>query len=153
MRWAWWDWSLSLGTLLPSVLWHCWLDVTKSIQPVKNWVMRCWHGYLSSARCKWFTYGPADTTASLASLKSRLVSLFWCRLTRLFWKKRPLNRCHIVILLLIFRLQDTSHRKFGCYFSKQLFLFSILFLQCVMFIVIRFTFSRNKFIWLVYCYN
>ena len=23
MRWTWWDWSLSLGTLLPSVLWHC----------------------------------------------------------------------------------------------------------------------------------
>ena len=25
VRWTWWDWSLSLGTLLPSVLWHCWL--------------------------------------------------------------------------------------------------------------------------------
>ena len=38
----------------------------------KNWVMRCWHGYLSEARGKWFAYGPADATAiplSLASLK------------------------------------------------------------------------------------
>jgi len=38
----------------------------------KNWVIRCWHGYLSGARCKWSAYGPADGTAtpsSLASLK------------------------------------------------------------------------------------
>jgi len=28
----------------------------------KNWVMRCWHCYLSGARCKWFTYGPADVS-------------------------------------------------------------------------------------------
>jgi len=24
------------------------------IQPVKNWVTRCWHGYLSGVRSKWF---------------------------------------------------------------------------------------------------
>ena len=59
-----------------SVLWHCWLGVAKGIQRVKNWVMWCWHGYLSLARCKWSAYGPADATAtpsSLASLISRLV--------------------------------------------------------------------------------
>jgi len=62
--------------LLHSVFWHCWLGIRKSIWPVKNWVMMCWHGYLTGARCKWFAYGPADATAtrsSLASLKSRLV--------------------------------------------------------------------------------
>ena len=55
-------------------LWHRWLGVRKSIRLVKKWVMRCWRGYLSAARCKWFMYGPADATAtpsSLASLKSR----------------------------------------------------------------------------------
>jgi len=26
---------------LPSVLWHCWLGIRKSIWPVKNWVMKC----------------------------------------------------------------------------------------------------------------
>jgi len=39
-------------------------------------VVRCWHGYLSGARCKWFAYGPADATAtssSVAPVKSRLV--------------------------------------------------------------------------------
>jgi len=29
----------------------------------KKWVARCWHGYLSSARCR-FAYVPADTTAT-----------------------------------------------------------------------------------------
>jgi len=32
---------------VPSVLSHCW----KSMLPVKNWVMRCWCGYLSGAKC------------------------------------------------------------------------------------------------------
>jgi len=48
---------------VPSVLRHCWLGIRKSIQPVKNWVMRCWCGYLSGARCRLFAYGPADVTA------------------------------------------------------------------------------------------
>jgi len=34
------------STDLPSVLWHCCLGIRKIIQPVKNWVMRCWRGYL-----------------------------------------------------------------------------------------------------------
>jgi len=33
-------------SILPSVLWHCWLGVRKSIRPVKKWVMRCWHDCL-----------------------------------------------------------------------------------------------------------
>ena len=43
----------------------------------------CWHGYLSGTRCR-LAYGPADATAthlSLASVKSRLVLLFWYWLT------------------------------------------------------------------------
>ena len=40
--------------------------------------MRCWCGYLSGVRCKWFAYGLADaaaTPSSLASLKSILSRL------------------------------------------------------------------------------
>jgi len=48
---------------MPSVLWRCWLCGRKGIRPVKNWVVGCWHGYLSGVRC-WFAYGPADTTAT-----------------------------------------------------------------------------------------
>ena len=56
----------------------------------KNWVIRCWSGYLSAARCKWFAYCPADatdTSSSLASLKSRLVTLSGPGLPR-FSRKR-----------------------------------------------------------------
>ena len=86
------------------MFWHCWLGVRKSIQAVKNWVMRCWRGYLFWARCKWFAYGPTDATAtrsSLASLKSRMVWPFWCRLTQAVLEKRPLNGCLSVLLMLM----------------------------------------------------
>jgi len=45
---------------------------------------------LSGARCEWFAYGPADATAtpsSLASLKSRMVSPFWCWLIQVVLEK------------------------------------------------------------------
>jgi len=72
----------------------------------KNWVTRCWCGCLSRMRCKWFAYSPADATAtssSLASLKSRMVSPFWCRLTQVVLERGwPLNgvclsECQIVL--------------------------------------------------------
>jgi len=59
-----------------ALLRHCWLGIRKSIGPVKNWAMICWHGYLSGVRCEWFAYGPTNVTAtpsSLRSLKSRMV--------------------------------------------------------------------------------
>ena len=49
--------------LWSSVLWRCWLGGSKGIRPVKNWVVGCWHGYLSGARCR-LAYGPADATAT-----------------------------------------------------------------------------------------
>jgi len=77
--------------------WHCWLGVRKSIQPVKNWVMGCWRGYLSGMWCKWFAYGPSDATAthhqSLASVKSRMVYLSGACLPRLSWKKAVKRMC------------------------------------------------------------
>ena len=36
---------------VPSVLWRCWLGGRKGIRPVKNWVVGCWHGYLSYVIC------------------------------------------------------------------------------------------------------
>jgi len=48
---------------VPSVHWCCWLGARKGIRPVKNWVVGCWHGYLSGARCR-LAYGPADATAT-----------------------------------------------------------------------------------------
>jgi len=78
------------GINVPSVLWRCWLGGRKGIWPVKNWVVKYWHGYLSGARCKCLTYGPADASATpsfLAAVKSRMVYLSGAGLPRLPWKK------------------------------------------------------------------
>ena len=53
--------------VVPSVLWRCWLGGRNGIRPVKNWVVRCWRGYLSGARCR-LAYGPADATATYCLL-------------------------------------------------------------------------------------
>jgi len=50
----------------------------------KNWVMGCWRGYLSWARCR-LAYGPADATAThhlLLQYNPEFVLPFWYRLTR-----------------------------------------------------------------------
>jgi len=44
---------------LPSVLWCCWFGSRKGIEPVKNWVVGCWRGYVSGSRCT-CAYGPGD---------------------------------------------------------------------------------------------
>jgi len=59
----------------------------------KHWVMRCWHGYLSEVRCKWFACGPADATATpfiSCFIKIQNGLPFWCRLTQVVLEKRPL---------------------------------------------------------------
>ena len=77
---------------VPSVLWRCWLGGRKGIWPVKDWVVRCWHGYLSGARCIWSS-GCHCHSLSLASVKSWLVLPFWYRPTRVVPDKGPLNAC------------------------------------------------------------
>ena len=34
--------AAAVVVIFPAVLWHCWLGGTKSIQPVKIWVLVCW---------------------------------------------------------------------------------------------------------------
>jgi len=59
----------------------------------KNWVMRCWCGYLSRERCRLFAYGSADATAVLKPhhLLPRLnpdwFYLSGAGLPRLSWKR------------------------------------------------------------------
>ena len=64
----------------PSVLWCCWLGGRKGIRPVENWVVGCWHGNLSVARCK-FEYGPDYPIAThcllLQEIQIVLVLPFW----------------------------------------------------------------------------
>jgi len=70
----------------------------KGIRPVKNRVVGCWHGSLFGARCR-LAYGPADATATLAPVKSRLVLPFWYQLTWVVLEKRPLNGCSVVVVV------------------------------------------------------
>jgi len=53
----------SVLVALHSVLWRCWLGGRKGIRHVKNWLVGCWCGYLSGARCR-FAFGPAAATAT-----------------------------------------------------------------------------------------
>ena len=67
----------------------------------KNWMVGCWCGYLSGARCRmqivciWSSWCHClpKTLSSLASFKSRLVLPFWHQLTQVVLEKRPLNGC------------------------------------------------------------
>ena len=88
-----------LSLLMPSVLWHCWLDVRKSILPVKIvwWGVGVVICLLSEVQIVciwsgWCHYHPT-TPSSLASFKSRLVLPFWYQLTQVVLEKRPLNGC------------------------------------------------------------
>ena len=111
-----------LTYLTPSVLWRCWLGGRKGIRPVKDWVVGCWHGYLSGARCR-LAHSPENATAtqSLASVKSRLVLPFWYWLTRVVLDEGPLNRCVRVcvtyLLTYLLRQQKERVRKlsFECW--------------------------------------
>ena len=60
----------------------------------KNWVVRCWRGYLSGgADLHIVQLMPLPLSLSLASVKSRLVLPFWYRLTQVVLDKGPLNGC------------------------------------------------------------
>ena len=67
-----------------------WLGGRKGNRPVKNWVVGCWCGYLSIARCS-LAYGPADATDThrLVSCFSKIQTGF----TRVVPDKGPLNVC------------------------------------------------------------
>jgi len=95
---------------MPSVLWYCLLGDRKGIRPVKNWVVGCWHGYLSGARCR-LAYGPADATATHCVLlqENRLVLPFWYRLTQVVPEKGPLNGC-VCVWYLLYSACDTCQQ-------------------------------------------
>jgi len=85
--------------ILPSVLWHCWSGVRKSIRSVKiGWwgvgVFVCLaHMQIVSIWSSWCHCIP-EPPSSLASFESRLVLPFWYWLTKVVLEKRPFNRCN-----------------------------------------------------------
>jgi len=73
-----------LQTDLPSVLWHCWLGVRKSIRPVV--LARLSVRSVVQMICIWSSWCHCHPS-SLASVKSRMVYLSGVGLPRLSWKK------------------------------------------------------------------
>ena len=63
------DSRLPLSFIPLLVHWRCWLGDRKGIRPVKNWVVGCWRGYLSGARCRlaWYQLMPLPLTVSCFS--------------------------------------------------------------------------------------
>ena len=89
----------SLWLAVPSLLWHCWLDVGRSMRPVKKIE---WWGVFAviclkrGADCLYMVQLMPlhpKTPQSLASFKSGLVLPLWYRLTEVVLEKRPLNGC------------------------------------------------------------
>ena len=72
-----------INILLPSVLWHCRLDIRKSIRPVK---------------IEWWGAG---MYICLDQGLHPIISCFWCRLTQVVLEKRLLNRCLTVCLFAV----------------------------------------------------
>ena len=76
--------SSHMTACVPSVLWRCWLGSRKGIRPVKKQSggVLAWLSVWSEVQtCLWPSWCPCHSM-SLASVKSRLVSTFWCRRTR-----------------------------------------------------------------------
>jgi len=122
---------------LPSVLWHCWLGIRKSIRPVKiDWLSVWSEVQIVCIRFSWCHCHP-QTPSSLALLKSRLVLPFWNWLTQVELEKRPLNRCSVGVICLYFvltiskplaeyhanniGLHHTRNVPVGCCLSKWFF--------------------------------
>ena len=83
---------------LPSVFWHCWFGVRKSIQRVKiEWwgvgVVICLERDADCLHMVQLMPLPSQTPSSLASFKSILVLPFWYPLAHVVLEKRPSNGC------------------------------------------------------------
>ena len=94
-----------MAVLMPSVLWHCWLHVSKGIQPVKNCTLT-WLSVWSEVQTCICPSWCHCHSLSLASVKSRLVLPFRYRLTRVVPDKGSLNGC-----VCVFTAADSDRRN------------------------------------------
>ena len=114
---------------VPSVLWRCWLGGRKGIRPVKklSGEVLAWLSVWSEMQtCIWPSWCDCHSL-SLASVKSRLVLLFWYRLTQVVLEKGPLNVCVITYVFCIYSFFSLSrcfyrafHRVYALLITKSL---------------------------------
>ena len=94
-----------------SAFWHCWLGVSKSIQPVKTewWGVGVVICPEVETVCIWVQLMPLHpkNPSSLASLKSGLVLPFWYRLTQVVLEKMPLNSSCVHVMHLSYSVTST----------------------------------------------
>ena len=88
--------SYILHCILPSVLWHCWLSVRKSIWPVKiKWccfgVVICLERGTDCLHMVQLMLLHKKALSSHASFKSKLVLPFWYQHIQVVLEKRPLT--------------------------------------------------------------
>ena len=90
--------------------------------------MRCWCVYLSGARYRLFVYGPADATAIpklhhiLPHSNQDWFYLSGAVLPMLSWKKRPLNWCSNVVVVVANDLLSRASMPLqwsACYSTKN----------------------------------
>jgi len=91
---------MHLHVLVPSVHWHCWLGVRKSIQPVKiEWrgagVVICPERDADCLHMVQLVPCHPKTPSFLSPFKSRLVLPFSCLFIQVVLEKRPLHGCTI----------------------------------------------------------
>ena len=94
--------SVSFSAFVPSVLWRCWLGGRKGIRPLKKLSrgVLAWLSVWSKVQtCIWPSWCHCHSRC-LASVKSRLILPFWCRLTWVVPDKGPLNGCVCVCVQL-----------------------------------------------------
>jgi len=92
--------TISTISILPSVLWRCWLGGRNGIRPVKKLsggVLAWLFVWSEMQTCMWPSWCYCHSL-SLASVKSRLVLLLGYRLTQVLPDKGPLNGCVCVCL-------------------------------------------------------
>ena len=81
------------STSLSLLLSRCWLGGRKGIRPVKTWVVECWHGYLSGARCR-LSHGPADPGSPGKRAVKRVCM---CVCVSSLWRKKDSSSTYVCV--------------------------------------------------------
>ena len=118
-----------IQTILPSVLWRCWLGGRKGIRPVKKLsggVLAWLSVWCEVQTCIWPSWCHCHSL-SLASVKSRLVLPFWYRLTQKRAVKRVFFVCFIQTILHSNRLIQSSLKWNFLVYMYAVFFYTLTF--------------------------
>ena len=143
--------------LLTYLLWHCWLGARKTMRWWGVGVVICLPQCADCLHMVQLMPLYPKSPSSLASFKSRLVLLFWYRLTQVVLEKRPLNGCvHVFSAHECLWLLEILPDPFGdpyVHFFSRCYCFTYFVFVCItawwefFFLIWRFTSCcyRNSF--------